>query len=486
VEEVEQRGGTFRRLVLDVQQSGVLERDGRVRGERFQQPHVLLVELMDAELREHDDAHQTVAMDHGHGDHRLLDVVRAGYRDGEGVGVRVRCVVRGPALRDVPGDPLPDMRDQLVERLVLVLPQGPPEGDGQQRDAIGVHQEDPAVVVVDEGPELVRDGFADLTDVVQAAELRRERLERAQVRHRADLAAGRHGGHSGIGAKTRAFPVRVRLARAVAVPGGGLQPGEEVVPRQAGGLMDAEPDPVLARRFRLQEGQVGAGHQLARAGRVQRALGHADAHRDLTDHRGGHRGDPLAAPLGQRGGLGQRGARKDDGELLAADPADQVLQAGHLASDGGHALQDLIADQMPVRVVDPLEVVDVEQDQADGRALAVRPPELPLEPFVEVTVVVERREVIGDDFGLEPRADLRVVDGEGRELGQDNGELELPDVEPLALPPPGRARGCPSGRLVRAAGSPPATPARRSCSGYGRREVRGRRRWRAGERETQP
>ncbi|KRB85878.1 hypothetical protein ASE00_03725 [Sphingomonas sp. Root710] len=56
---------------------------------------------------------------------------------------------------------------------------------------------------------------------------------------------------------------------------------------------------------------------------------------------------------------------EQDRELLAPDPCDQIAFAELRPGDGGDVLQHGVARQMAVGVVDPLEMVDVEQGERD-------------------------------------------------------------------------------------------------------------------------
>ena len=59
------------------QQPGGLERGGGLVGEDREQPQVVVVELVEAELRERDDADRRLVVAHRHDEHRLVDVVGA-------------------------------------------------------------------------------------------------------------------------------------------------------------------------------------------------------------------------------------------------------------------------------------------------------------------------------------------------------------------------------------------------------------------------
>ena len=57
---------------LRLVQARVLERDRGVAGEHLEQAHVVLVELVDAELRDHDDPDHARAVAERDGDERLV------------------------------------------------------------------------------------------------------------------------------------------------------------------------------------------------------------------------------------------------------------------------------------------------------------------------------------------------------------------------------------------------------------------------------
>ncbi|KAG0743471.1 hypothetical protein G6F24_016261 [Rhizopus arrhizus] len=54
---------------------------------------------------------------------------------------------------------------------------------------------------------------------------------------------------------------------------------------------------------------------------------------------------------------------QDQAELVAAEPAGQVLLAGHRAQDVAHALQHAVAGLVAMAVIDLLEAVAVDQQQ---------------------------------------------------------------------------------------------------------------------------
>ena len=49
-----------------------------------------------------------------------------------------------------------------------------------------------------------------------------------------------------------------------------------------------------------------------------------------------------------------------DGEFIAAEAGDEIFRSHRLAQPLRHALQEFVADQMSQRIVDALELVDVD------------------------------------------------------------------------------------------------------------------------------
>ncbi len=81
---------------------------------------------------------------------------------------------------------------------------------------------------------------------------------------------------------------------------------------------------------------------------------------------------------------------------------------------------------MPVDVVDPLEVVEIEHQQRHGRRLLGGDAhDLVAEPLVEGAVVPEPGERVGLGLELEARARVRVVERERGSVPEPNGQAEL-------------------------------------------------------------
>ena len=130
---------------------------------------------------------------------------------------------------------------------------------------------------------------------------------------------------------------------------------------------------VAAFVFGAIERHVGVTQNVA--GIVGAAVDHGDADRGADDDvvavdRVGRadRGDDAPGDRLQR--IGIRGAGGDDGEFVAAEPGDEIVAA----HDAAEALRDvenqLVADVVAERIVDVLEVVEVDVEHGRRRAAA--------------------------------------------------------------------------------------------------------------------
>jgi large subunit ribosomal protein L31 len=135
------------------------------------------------------------------------------------------------------------------------------------------------------------------------------------------------------------------------------------------------------------EGEVGLLVQAVAVEAVLRVGRHAEGDRRPRGQRG-------AQALGQQRGLGAAGAQGQDRELVAAEATDGVRRAHH----GAHRLHDpaqqLVAEGVPVLVVDALEVVEVEQHDREHTAGARGAAELGGEALLEPAAVQASRQRI--------------------------------------------------------------------------------------------
>jgi hypothetical protein len=131
------------------------------------------------------------------------------------------------------------------------------------------------------------------------------------------------------------------------------------------------------------------------------------------DVRGVDRGH---AALRDDGGFRATGVRQKDRELLAAITRNDIGRACRAARQQlRHTPQAGVALLMPMMVVVALEVVDIDQQQAQRGAMAHYAHPLLAEPGVEASAVGDA----GQGIGLRQRFHLRVGLGQpGVELGQ--------------------------------------------------------------------
>ena len=182
----------------------------------------------------------------------------------------------------------------------------------------------------------------------------------------------------------------------------------------------------------------------------RREGGHADRRTDrhraalLADER--VVAERLEDPLRGAPGLVAVGLGQDDRELVAAVARRDVRRAQRRADELRRPGQDPVAEQVAERVVDQLEVVEVEHQHAQRAAAALGPDDLLAEALVQEPVVVEagQRVAVGEVAGVlvEPRVlegHRRLVGHRPRELRRssshdDRREWEMSSTRPIAWP----------------------------------------------------
>ena len=156
--------------------------------QHLEQADVVLVELVEAELR-----------DHGHTDHArteaernvdlgLVDAVGSLHlpRQGEVRGVTDQQRLAG--RRHVSGDALAELAREYLHRRLRA---GECADERDRPHVLFLDDEHAAVVVVDQRAQLGRDHVADLAHVVQAVQLAAEALQHLHVGDRPDVARRR-------------------------------------------------------------------------------------------------------------------------------------------------------------------------------------------------------------------------------------------------------------------------------------------------------
>jgi hypothetical protein len=148
------------------------------------------------------------------------------------------------------------------------------------------------------------------------------------------------------------------------------------------------------------QGVVGEGDELGNAVGVLGEAGgtdrHGDAHpRGLVGSHG-QSGDGLPEPLGQLGQLGAAYPRHEDREFLTAIAGNDVAGTHHLLQAFGDLAEDPVAAGVAIGVVDRLEVVDVEQDQAELLVAASGAIGVKAQLLLQEAAVVELGQPVGD------------------------------------------------------------------------------------------
>ena len=221
--------------------------------------------------------------------------------DRELAGRRVVEEQRLAGLDDAAGEPLADAGAEDFGRGPVRRGQLALEGD--RRQLLAVADEDAAVVVIDQLAELVRDRHADLAHVVRAVELAGERLEHLQVRDRADVLA----------ALSSRSPAARSPSRRRRRPGSCRAPSQSSSPpRRRRRARAGSPRARGPGRSRSRRRSCRRGREPTASSRVTSRVASATACSSWL-------------------------AGDDHGELLAADPADDVARRGRWRADGRRA-----------------------------------------------------------------------------------------------------------------------------------------------------
>ena len=207
----------------------------------------------------------------------------------------------------------------------------------------------------------------------------------------------------------------------------GLQEDDEFVPVEGGPQLLHGAQPVAAGGARDGVGDVdlhavagalgavhrdvGAVQQLLDGRRRCRGGGDTDADPDVQPD-AGHRErrvQQVAQPLGERARLVRLGGRHQDGELVAAEPGQDVVGTQAAPQPRADLAQQVVTGGVAQAVVDLLEPVEVEQAAAgarDGRG------DDPLGPLEQRAAVGEPGELVGTRLELDlvvPRTSRKVT-----------------------------------------------------------------------------
>ena len=356
--------------------------------ENLEQAQIVGVELVETELRDHENPDHVRAVAQRHRQERLLDL-RCSFDVVPDSAVRcVPCEKRFTGLRDVPRDSDANPCREHVQRCVAALREVAAKRD--RAEVVSVAEEDAAVVVVDQLTQLVGNGGADLVDLEQSGEPARDAVEHLQVGERADVRAPR---------SQRVGPLALVL----------VEDDDAALPARLGG----------------HHRELRAGDELAWVRSVLGADRDPDRERQGPDGIEFRQRDPLRHPFGECLRDVDIAVGEDDRELLAARAADVVILTDGRTELGSQFREHLVADGVAVDVVDSLEVVEVEHHECDGAVLRGGSNDLSPEALVECPVVPETGQRIRLRLELEAGTHLGVVESEGRRIAESHGELEL-------------------------------------------------------------
>ena len=180
-------------------------------------------------------------------------------------------------------------------------------------------------------------------------------------------------------------------------------------------------------------GQLEQAAGLARVGGERGDAGRA-RQRAAADLDGGDRG---AGALGGLAGVVAVDAREDQRELLAAEPGDDVVLAHDRAQPVGRRDEHLVALGVAERVVDGLEVVEVDDDHAQRPVRGRGARDLLPQPLVAGAVVEQPGQAVRARLLAQRLAPPRRVEGERRHRGELLDLLDLglgeraADAEPV-------------------------------------------------------
>ena len=193
---------------------------------------------------------------------------------------------------------------------------------------------------------------------------------------------------------------------------------------------------IAALVLRPVERQIGMAHDVGRAADILVDDGDADAGADDD----GLIGDGVGRADGGDHARGDRlqgrvieAAGGDDGELVAAEPGDHVVATQGAGEPLGDAADELVADRVAERVVDILEVVEIDVEHGRGRTALAHLLDHGLEPLAEEDAIGQPAKGIvqgempqprfagGDGRGRAPHMaeDQR---GQQRKAGERNGD----------------------------------------------------------------
>ena len=163
-----------------------------------------------------------------------------------------------------------------------------------------------------------------------------------------------------------------------------------------------DPDAIFPGAFDVEAHLVRKGEHLLRLLAALRERSPAYAEGDITRlvfSRDGNAGDCEANPLRRQArGLGTR-LRQKNGELISTETADHIGLAGGIHQHPTDLPQHRISLNVPAEIVDALEVVQVDDEHAEGVGITPGSAKLLAKPLVKITPAVNTGNLVNVDEG---------------------------------------------------------------------------------------
>ena len=168
---------------------------------------------------------------------------------------------------------------------------------------------------------------------------------------------------------------------------------------------------------------IGHADEFVGAVAILRKIGVAVIHDDGNGElkREQRFGENVANAAAERGGLSGVGLRKKNGELIAANAKSGIGSAQGFAQSSGRGEKHFIAARMAVAVVDFLEAMQIENDEAKGKGIATRAIEFFFESFGKKAAIVEAGQRVRDGTQLQA-FEFIVFDDDGNTEHAGGGE----------------------------------------------------------------
>src|SRR5690349_16204525 len=175
---------------------------------------------------------------------------------------------------------------------------------------------------------------------------------------------------------------------------------------------------VAALMFRKVHRSVGDLDELLRRGAVQGIAGNAEAGADIFFAQKRIGGNPSAELAGELAGVLHRGFWHENDEFVAAVARDDVGAAAIRFENLANALENQVAFEVAIEIIDEFEAIQVHKHQREGAAGARGTFPFGRKSFHEEAMRLDARESVGDGLLLSFLERERIVERAGDEVGE--------------------------------------------------------------------